>query len=87
MSKAFSPRLGLLDHTAAVLSLKARQGPNGRESIEHAWSGKFLMFRTTVAQKFERLVCEGMNDNVSATGQIQLREIHASDERAELCAA
>jgi hypothetical protein len=42
------------------------------------------MFRTAVAREFERPVREGMKDSLSTNGQIQLREIHASDQGTEL---
>jgi hypothetical protein len=52
-------------------------------SVEASWIEKILNFRKSVEQEFERLVQEGMTAGASANWQIQLREVHASDERTE----
>jgi hypothetical protein len=48
--------------------------------VEARWIEKILKFRNVVAHEFERLACEGMQDSAPASGQIQLREPHASDQ-------
>ena len=54
------------------------------KSEERRLVEKVLMFRTAVSREFERPVREGMKDSASTNEQIQLREIHASDQGTAL---